>query len=117
MLSESHIKHADALYSRSPAAADSTQTTRAQLTNHARAGSGKCCMLLARRAARAASALRPRRDLNLVAAAMGLVHGKDAKSTHDGSFHDLVSTDIQGNEVNFKQFAGKVCVITNVASE
>ena len=48
---------------------------------------------------------------------MGLVHGKDAKSTHDGSFHDLVSTDIQGNEVNFKQFAGKVCVITNVASE
>ena len=81
------------------------------------AGSGKCCMLLARRAARAASALRPRRDLNLVAAAMGLVHGKDAKSTHDGSFDDLISTDIQGNEVNFKQFAGTVCVVTNVASE
>ena len=63
------------------------------------------------------SVLRPRRDLNLVAAAMGLVHGKDAKSTHDGSFHDFVSEDIQGNAVNFKQFAGKVCVITNVASE
>ena len=74
-------------------------------------------MLLARRAARAASALRPRRDLNLVAAAMGLVHGKDAKSTHDGSFHDFVSEDIQGNPVNFKQFAGTVCVVTNVASE
>ena len=99
------LRHADAL--------DRTQ----QLTKHARAGSGKCCMLLARRAARAASALRPRRDLNLVSAAMGLVHGKDAKSTHDGSFHDLISADIQGNEVNFKQFAGKVCVITNVASE
>ena len=74
-------------------------------------------MLLARRAARAASALRPRRDLNLVAAAMGLVHGKDAKSTHDGSFHDFVSEDIQGNAINFKQFAGNICVITNVASE
>ena len=48
---------------------------------------------------------------------MGLVHGKDAKSTHDGTFHDLVSTDIQGNPVNFKQFEGKVCVVTNVASE
>ena len=63
------------------------------------------------------SALRPRRNLNLVSAAMGLVHGKDAKSTHDGTFHDLVSTDIQGNPVNFKQFAVKVCVVTNVASE
>ena len=63
------------------------------------------------------SALRPRRNLNLVSAAMGLVHGKDAKSTHDGSFHDLVSTDIQGSPVNFKQFEGKVCVVTNVASE
>ena len=62
-------------------------------------------------------ALRPRRDLNLVAAAMGLVHGKDAKSTHDGSFHDFVSEDIQGNAINFKQFEGKVCVVTNVASE
>ena len=48
---------------------------------------------------------------------MGLVHGKDAKSTHDGTFHDLVSTDIQGNPVSFKQFEGKVCVVTNVASE
>ena len=74
-------------------------------------------MLLARRAARAASALRPRRDLNLVSAAMGLVHGKDAKNKHEGTFHDLISTDIQGNEVNFKQFEGKVCVIMNVASE
>ena len=74
-------------------------------------------MLLARQAARAASALRPRRNLNLVSAAMGLVHGKDAKSTHDGSFHDFVSEDIQGNPVNFKQFAGTVCVVTNVASE
>ena len=63
------------------------------------------------------SALRPRRNLNLVSAAMGLVHGKDAKSTHDGSFHDFVSEDIQGNTVNFQQFAGKVCVVTNVASE
>ena len=63
------------------------------------------------------SALRPRRNLNLVSAAMGLVHGKDAKSTHDGTFHDLVSTDIQGSPVSFKQFEGKVCVITNVASE
>ena len=62
-------------------------------------------------------ALRPRRDLNLVAAAMGLVHGKDAKSTHDGSFHDFVREDIQGNPVNFKEFAGRVCVVTNVASE
>ena len=60
-------------------------------------------------------ALRPRRGL--FSAAMGLVHGKDAKSTYDGSFHDLISTDIQGNEVNFKQFEGKVCVVTNVASE
>ena len=98
------LRHADAL--------DRTQ----QLTKHARAGSGKCCMLRAVHVVRH-RALRPRRDLNLVAAAMGLVHGKDAKSTHDGTFHDLVSTDIQGNEVNFKQFAGKVCVITNVASE
>ena len=63
---------------------------------------------------RAAHVVRHR---GLFSAAMGLVHGKDAKSTHDGTFHDLVSTDIQGNEVNFKQFAGKVCVITNVASE
>ena len=62
-------------------------------------------------------ALRPRRSLNLVSAAMGLVHGKDAKSTHDGSFHDFVSEDIQGNAINFKQFEGKVCVVTNVASE
>ena len=57
------------------------------------------------------------RHRGLFSAAMGLVHGKDAKSTHEGSFHDLVSTDIQGNPVNFKQFEGKVCVITNVASE
>ena len=48
---------------------------------------------------------------------MGLVHGKDAKSTHDGSFHDFVSEDIQGNPVNFKEFAGNICVVTNVASE
>ena len=60
-------------------------------------------------------ALRPRRGL--FSAAMGLVHGKDAKSTHDGSFHDFVSEDIQGNAINFQQFAGKVCVVTNVASE
>jgi len=60
-------------------------------------------------------ALRPRRGL--FSAAMGLVHGKDAKSTHDGSFHDFVSEDIQGNPVNFKEFAGRVCVVTNVASE
>ena len=76
-------------------------------------------LLTTRRAAHLAhrALIRPRRDLNLVSAAMGLVHGKDAKSTHDGSFHDLVSTDIQGNPVNFKQFAGRVCVVTNVASE
>ena len=76
-------------------------------------------LLTTRRAAHLAhrALIRPRRDLNLVAAAMGLVHGKDAKSTHDGTFHDLVSTDIQGNPVNFKQFEGKICVITNVASE
>ena len=73
-------------------------------------------MLLTTRAAHLAHrALKPRRGL--FSAAMGLVHGKDAKSTHDGSFHDLVSTDIQGNPVNFKQFAGRVCVVTNVASE
>ena len=47
---------------------------------------------------------------------MGLVHGKGAKHAA-ATFHDLVGTDIQGNPVNFKQFAGKVCVITNVASE
>ena len=70
--------------------------------------SGECCML------RAARVVRHR---GLFSAAMGLVHGKDAKSMHDGTFHDLVSTDIQGSPVNFKQFEGKVCVITNVASE
>ena len=63
---------------------------------------------------RAAHVVRHR---GLFSAAMGLVHGKDAKNTHDGSFHDFVSEDIQGNEVNFKQFAGMVCVVTNVASE
>ena len=63
---------------------------------------------------RAAHVVRHR---GLFSAAMGLVHGKDAKSTHDGSFHDFVSEDIQGNAINFKQFAGKVCVVTNVASE
>ena len=116
MLSEEARSHVDALYTHTPSAVDRTQQ-RARNSRPTRRRSGKCCMLLARRAARAASALRPRRDLNLVSAAMGLVHGKDAKSTHDGSFHDLISADIQGNEVNFKQFAGKVCVITNVASE
>ena len=82
--------------------------------NNARAGSGECCMLRAAHVVRH-RALRPRRGL--FSAAMGLVHGKDAKSTHDGSFHDFVSEDIQGNPVNFKEFAGRVCVVTNVASE
>ena len=72
-------------------------------------------MLLARRAA-------PRPALSdpaaaFFSAAMGLVHGKDAKSTMTARSMDFVSEDIQGNPVNFKQFEGKVCVITNVASE
>tara|TARA_B100000780_G_scaffold170002_1_gene118974 strand:- start:314 stop:538 length:225 start_codon:yes stop_codon:yes gene_type:complete len=74
-------------------------------------------MLLARRAHVAHRASGPRRNVGILSAAMGLVHGKDAANTHDGAFHDLSSADILDKPVGFQAFAGKVCVVTNVASE
>jgi glutathione peroxidase-family protein len=48
---------------------------------------------------------------------MGLVHGKDAANRHEGAFTELTSADILDKPVGFQAFAGKVCVVTNVASE
>jgi len=75
------------------------------------------CMLLRRAAHVAHTTLGPRRSVGILSAAMGLVHGKDAANRHEGAFTELTSADILDKPVGFQAFAGKVCVVTNVASE
>lgn len=48
---------------------------------------------------------------------MGGIFGKEPKCTHEGSFYDLRSKDIDGGDVSFERFQGKVAMITNVASK
>lgn len=46
--------------------------------------------------------------------AMGAVWGKEPACTHEGGFHDLSSTDIDGTAVDFSMFKGRVVLLTNV---
>ena len=39
------------------------------------------------------------------------------RSAHAGTFFDLESTDIRGAPFSFKEYEGKVTLVTNVASK
>ena len=48
---------------------------------------------------------------------MGVFSSKEPVSTHGGSFFELSSRTIDGEELSFECFRGKVTMITNVASK